>query len=90
MPETERRDRLKEVERIHRAILARMDQSDRRAEEREKERKKRRAELRAAGFKEVSSKEMLAAVKRLSDRVDRMLRKRETKSKNSPRNNRKS
>ena len=85
MAETRRQDPLKEVERIHRRILARMDRSDKRAAEREKQwkerRQKRRAELRASGFREVSSRQLLAAVKRLSDRVDRILKAREAKRK---------
>jgi hypothetical protein len=85
MPEPERRDRLKEVEAIHRRILARLDASDKRAAEREKRwrerREKHRAELRVMGFREVSSKQMLAAVKRLSDRVDRFVESLEAKRK---------
>lgn len=75
MGEMERQDRLKEVEKIHRRILARMDRSDKRAAARATRREKQRAQLRAAGFREVSSRQLLAAVKKLSDRVDRVLLK---------------
>ena len=44
MPETERRDRLQEIEEMQRAILARMDESDRRAAQREREREQKRAD----------------------------------------------
>ena len=49
MAEAEWQDPLKEVERIHRRILARLDESDRREAAREKE----RAERRAAGSREM-------------------------------------
>jgi hypothetical protein len=45
--EAERQDPLREVEEIHRRILARLDESDRKAAAREKEREKQREELRA-------------------------------------------
>ena len=77
MAEAEWQKPHREIEELHRTILARMDASDRRAAERGKQRKKRRAELRAKlrayGLREVSSEELLASVKRLSDTVDRVL-----------------
>jgi len=78
----------REIEELHRTILARMDASDRRAAERGKQRKKRRAELRAKlrayGLREVSSEELLASVKRLSDTVDRVLQARQRSAGTGP------
>ena len=84
MAEAQWQKRHREIDEIHRTIQARLDASDRRVAEREKReparREARRARLAAYGLREVSSDELLASVKRLSDAVDRALeaRKRST------------
>ena len=108
MAEAEWQKRHREIDELHRTILARMDESDRRAAEREKQREQRleveptwafldnsaaehekrqeelRARLHAAGLREVSSDELLASVKRLSDTVDRVLQARQRSAGTGP------
>ena len=100
MAEAEWQKRHREIDELHRTILARMDESDRRAAEREKQREQQRAagstwdlaggnaehekrredlraKLHAAGLREISSDELLAAVKRVSENVDGFLQRKE-------------
>ena len=75
------------IEEIQRGILARMDESDRRAAEREKEGGQQLAErLAQYGLRPVTQEEMLASFKRFSDTVDRVLQAREAKRKKRRRN----
>lgn len=81
-------ERFNEIHRLHRDIQARLDDSERRAAEREKEQEERREALRARlaayGLREVSSDELLASFKRLSDTVDRVLEARQRSAGTGP------
>jgi hypothetical protein len=73
----EANERFTEIHRLHQEIQARLDERERRDAQREKEREERRAALRAKlaayGLREVSSDELLASFKRLSDTMDKVL-----------------
>ena len=93
MPEMEWRERLNEIEELHRAILARMDQSEQRAAAREKERAERRTAQEArvclgahedeeAAKLDTSSEAMRATTKRWLETMDRFFQVLESKLQN--------
>ena len=75
MPETERRDRLKEVEEIQRRILARLDASDKRAAERENPVAERNAEPRLNAEQEAWLKKWNETLDKFFEILEDMRRK---------------